>query len=228
MMNDENTNDDMAINEGENGDNPDFIALADTDSDEIGKELTATMNSMPLQARVAGLHDIHGVGGIEEKSFVEEQRLVNKMRLRLSETIGSRAAAAFQMADARSPAYTRDPNFLLMFLRCENYNIDASLRRLFTFFEQKLDLFGPDRVGKKMITLSDLSASDMISYSAGFFQLLPTRDHTGRAQFVTLPQFYTWDRDENKVRRVVVVRKNLWARNNVILRLFTSSFRNRS
>lgn len=195
----------MSMDEVEIADSPPAnvsAALLDTrSSDEIMKDLTATVNSMSVQEREAGLYDLHGIGSIDQKSVIEEQLLVDKVGLLVvsKRRISSRAATAFRIAHAASPAYTRNAQFLLMFLRCENYNIDASVRRLFTFFTCKLRLFGPDRIGRKMITLSDLSASDMMSYSAGFFQLLPNRDHAGRAQFVILPQFYTWYQHENKV-----------------------------
>ena len=189
-----------SMEEREIGDIPDFDALQDADSDEILKDLTARVNSVSLSDREAGLHDLHGIGGIDEKSAVEEQVLVNKMRLALSEKCNSKAAEAFRMASAASPEYTRDASFLLMFLRSENYNTQAAVKRLFAFFRYKLRLFGPDKIGKPMITLSDLSPNDMKCYSAGFYQLLPHRDHAGRAQFVYLPQDCTWETRENAVR----------------------------
>ncbi|CAJ1970320.1 unnamed protein product [Cylindrotheca closterium] len=195
----------MSINDREIiGDTPDFSALAAEDGNAIIKDLTSRVNSISVQEREAGLHDIHGIGGIDDKSTGEEQVLVNKMRLLLSERLHWRSSSAFRMADAESSAYTTDSSFLLMFLRCENYNIDAATNRLFVFFKQKLRLFGPDKIGKKMITLADLSPDDMKSYSAGFFQLLPHRDHVGRAQFVNLPHYTTWDQRENVVSRFVV------------------------
>ncbi|CAJ1970319.1 unnamed protein product [Cylindrotheca closterium] len=193
----------MSINDREIiGDTPDFSALAAEDGNAIIKDLTSRVNSISVQEREAGLHDIHGIGGIDDKSTGEEQVLVNKMRLLLSERLHWRSSSAFRMADAESSAYTTDSSFLLMFLRCENYNIDAATNRLFVFFKQKLRLFGPDKIGKKMITLADLSPDDMKSYSAGFFQLLPHRDHVGRAQFVNLPHYTTWDQRENVLRMI--------------------------
>ncbi|CAJ1970318.1 unnamed protein product [Cylindrotheca closterium] len=201
MADDGKTNN-LSINDREIGDAPDFSALADEDGNEIIKDLTSRVNSISVQEREAGLHDIHGIGGIDDKSTGEEQVLVNKMRLLLSERLHWRSSSAFRMADAESSAYTTDSSFLLMFLRCENYNIDAATNRLFVFFKQKLRLFGPDKIGKKMITLADLSPDDMKSYSAGFFQLLPHRDHVGRAQFVNLPHYTTWDQRENVLRMI--------------------------
>ena len=90
-----------------------------------------------------------------------------------------------------------------MFLRCENYNVDAAVKRLFAFFKQKLRLFGPEKVGKRMITLEDMNVNDMKCYTAGFFQLLPHRDHVGRALLVSLPQFAEWQERENGVRESV-------------------------
>ncbi|CAJ1964947.1 unnamed protein product [Cylindrotheca closterium] len=193
----------MSINDLEIEDTPDFSALADEDIDTIIKDLTSRVNSISFQEREVGLHDIHGVAGIDDKSNHEEQVLVNTMRLLLSERLHCRSSSAFRMADAESSAYTRDNSFLLMFLRCENYNIDTATNRLFEFFKHKLRLFiGPDKIGKKMITLADLSPNDMKSYSAGFFQLLPHRDHVGRAQFVNLPNYTTWDQRENVLRMI--------------------------
>lgn len=192
----------MSIEDREIGDVPDFSALEDEDSDEVIKDLTARVNSISVVDREAGLHDLHGIGGIDEKNPAEEQALVHSMRLNISERYSSRAAGAFRVADTTSSEYTQDASFLLMFLRCENYNIDAAVKRLFEFFQQKMRLFGPEAVGKRTMTLNDMSPEEMKCYSAGFIQLLPHRDHIGRAQFIYIPQFFAWKKRENVVRHL--------------------------
>lgn len=136
---------------------------------------------------------------IDEKSLEQERAFVTQMRSVITRKINNWAAEGFRIADNQNPEYTRDETFLLMFLRCENYNVEAAVTRLFTFFKFKLRLFGPKKMGKDMITLDDLNSNDMKCYSAGFFQLLPNRDHVGRAQLASLPLYATWKSRESGV-----------------------------
>ena len=131
MTNDDAPSRNMSIDEREIGDVPDFAALPDEDSDEIVKDLTARVNSISVADREAGLHDLHGIRSIDEKSAVEEQVLVNKMKLTLSERYNSKAAEAFRLAETASDGYTRDASFLLMFLRCDNYDLNAAVNDCF-------------------------------------------------------------------------------------------------
>lgn len=189
----------LSIDKRDIGDVPDLDRPKHEDSDDIMNELNSKVNSMSMGDREAGLFDLHGISNIDEKTRKEEEASVTQMRFVITQRHSWWASEAFRMADSQSPEYTRDPKFLLMFLRCESYNIDAAVKRLFAFFKQKLRLFGPEKVGKRMITLDDMNEDDMKCYNAGFFQLLPHRDHVGRVQFVSLPLYAAWQQRENGV-----------------------------
>jgi hypothetical protein len=70
-----------------------------------------------------------------------------------------------------------------MFLRAENFDSQLAAKRMLRFFEQKLELFGPDKLCKD-ITLRDLNIEDMQCLINGHQQILPTRDSSGRVAIV--------------------------------------------
>eukprot|EP00980_Cylindrotheca_fusiformis_P006826 scaffold1428_cov98-Cylindrotheca_fusiformis.AAC.4 len=86
-----------------------------------------------------------------------------------------------------------------MFLRCENFNVKAAATRLIAFFRHKLSLFGPERLCKETIGQSDLDAEDLKCVTAGYVQLLPRRDHVGRAQLIYFSRFGHWATNDNAV-----------------------------
>ena len=58
-------------------------------------------------------------------------------------------------------------------------------KRLLTFFECRLALFGADLLTRPL-TLEDLDADDIACLRSGYFQILPQRDTTGRAVLVNV------------------------------------------
>jgi hypothetical protein len=96
--------------------------------------------------------------------------------------IPSKQKEAFEMALSRFPDYVNDPSFILRFLRAERFDPGMTAARLVSHFEQKLELFGQEKLGRE-IMLSDLDPDDMQSMNMGYFQVLPNPDFSGRPIF---------------------------------------------
>eukprot|EP00980_Cylindrotheca_fusiformis_P026626 scaffold16689_cov107-Cylindrotheca_fusiformis.AAC.1 len=163
------------------------------------KELASKASKIALDEREAGLFDIHGVApSLEEDPDLLTQSL-KEMNEMLTSMICWRQASAFKLAESQDPQYTRSAKLLLMFLRCENFNVKAAATRMIAFFRHKLSLFGPERLCKETIGQSDLDAEDLKCVTAGYVQLLPRRDHVGRAQLIYFSRFGHWDTHGNAV-----------------------------
>jgi hypothetical protein len=188
-----------SITENDFVDPPSEIDFKPERYDSVMKELAWQVNNIAIEEREAGLYDMHGVTVTLEESPEALDMSVGEMNSILTRKIDWRQASAFKLAESQSIAYTRDKKLLVMFLRCEKYNAEAAVTRLLAFFQHKLRLFGHEKLCKEAITQADLNAEDMESLAAGYFQLLPHRDHAGRALFVYLPRFAKWVNHDNAV-----------------------------
>jgi hypothetical protein len=180
-------------------DPPSEIAFKAENNNSVVKELALQVNTIAIEEREAGLYDMHGITAAIEECPEALDKSLREMNSILTRKIDWKQASAFKLAESQSTAYARDRKLLLMFLRCEKYNAEAAVTRMLAFFQHKLRLFGHEKLCKEAITQADLNAEDMESLAAGYFQLLPHRDHAGRAQFVYLPRFAAWDAHENAV-----------------------------
>jgi hypothetical protein len=85
-----------------------------------------------------------------------------------------------------SPLENED--LMLQFLRAEQYDTKHAARRILRHFEKKLDLFGPEKLGKS-ITMDDLDHDDLDCLTAGGFQPMGV-DAQGRT--VVFERFQNW------------------------------------
>ena len=87
---------------------------------------------------------------------------------------------AYDSAYAMSPAYVTNKDFLKLFLEADSYNVKHAAIRIVSYFEFKLELFGPSRLTRD-ITQGDLSQEELdILYSGQFHRLCNMRDTAGR------------------------------------------------
>jgi hypothetical protein len=66
-----------------------------------------------------------------------------------------------------------------MFLRADNFDIEKCAHRIVRHFEEKLELFGPEKLASD-IRLEDLNADDIEALEGGGMQFLPHPDQFGR------------------------------------------------
>jgi hypothetical protein len=97
------------------------------------------------------------------------------------------------------PGIETDDNFKLTFLRADQYDTARAARRLAKYFDDKLSLFGEDKLVKK-ITMDDLSKEDMEVFDSGFMMSLPYKDSTGRPIWFCDLSKYDFNRPKNLVR----------------------------
>ena len=169
--------------------------------DHIDTILSSALGDLSIQERENVYSEVHGINEAIEETPEMLARQLNDFAHQLSTQVSRephKKTHAYQMALVRSPSYVGDPKFRLAFLRAERFEADKAAARYLRFFEAKLFLFGEEKLCKD-IALADLSAEDMKSLRAGFFQLLPQRDRAGRVVGLILPNFQTYKHHTNFV-----------------------------
>ena len=146
--------------------------LKDLNTDAL---LASELNQLSLKEREQVYFDVHGVSDSvnEEPGFVD--RCLDSLE---AYTDGFSGAYAFALS--QNEDYVKNREFRLMFLRAENFDVHRAADRLKMFFEEKLKLFGPEKLAKD-ITVDDLDEDDLVCLNSGQLQVLPLRDRAGRA-----------------------------------------------
>jgi hypothetical protein len=76
-----------------------------------------------------------------------------------------------------------------MFLRSVSFDLIHGAQRIVKYFEQKLELFGMDKLVKSM-TYNDLSEDDLEVLLSRCMQILPVPDSSGRKVVFSAPTYY--------------------------------------
>jgi len=161
-------------------------------ADEGGKSYSLwarELNNLSQSEREDVFNDIHGVPSliVEESNYLQEKyrQFENALARELAreeeintEERGS-LCEAYKQALLIDPSYVQDSDLRLAFLRAESFDHVRTARRYLTFFREKLELFGPSLLCRK-ITLRDLDSADLRVLESGRLQLLPQRDKAGR------------------------------------------------
>ena len=176
---------------------------AKEESELLAKEL----NAMSFNERERMYEEIHGI----DQEFIETPQLIATCLAEFElELQNLKQKPAYNLACDRSTNFVADPKLRLMFLRCERFNVKKAARRLAMFLEYKLDLFGPDKLVKK-ITLADLSLDDLEPLNCGAMQLLPTRDKAGRAVVMECQKYWQFQEPDNLVRKGYLFEYSIWS-----------------
>lgn len=153
------------IDNNSNDNHPDLSSL-------IASELT----KLSLEDRVKALEEIHGVVENIEEDPEEIIRLIEQVKEELKRL---RYKHAYEKAAFLSSTYVSNPEFVLPFLRADNYNPRHAAIRLAEHFKFKLELFGEHTLVRD-IMYDDLTADEQLILNSGFVQMLPTLDTAGR------------------------------------------------
>eukprot|EP00339_Tiarina_fusa_P004947 CAMPEP_0117025988 /NCGR_PEP_ID=MMETSP0472-20121206/19143_1 /TAXON_ID=693140 ORGANISM="Tiarina fusus, Strain LIS" /NCGR_SAMPLE_ID=MMETSP0472 /ASSEMBLY_ACC=CAM_ASM_000603 /LENGTH=485 /DNA_ID=CAMNT_0004732857 /DNA_START=14 /DNA_END=1471 /DNA_ORIENTATION=- len=152
---------------------------ASEDMDDVDNNLAKELNKLSFEERENILHEIHGVAEITKETPEFVSRCVEKL-LEAVDRLPQRRRVALDRAIFLKPSMKeKDIRFKLMFLRAHNHDPDKAAWCLAKYFEDKLELFGEDKLVKK-ITLDDLSEEDMEEWHKGVSTVLPCRDRSGR------------------------------------------------
>ena len=154
------------------------------------------LNKLSMKERDSALHDVHGVSEDitdEDPSFVkrcyeEFEKEIEKIKDK----------AAYLLALEKNAAYVKDDKFVLMFLRADSFDEKIAAARMVSFFQAKLDLFGPESIARD-IKISDLDEDDKRCLESGYVQILSHRDRAGRAILTLLPMIKAHKTHVNKV-----------------------------
>jgi hypothetical protein len=163
--------------------------------------LCRDLNQLSLADRDQVTQEIHGVSDVMDETSDPTMVPIALMQLEQELMLLSEDdLVAYRLAHSANPTYTTDPAFRLQFLRANRFHVPTAAQRLARYFQEKLMLFGPEKVGKARITLQDLSEDDKQSLSTGSRQWLPERDRTGRAIYLAIPPLQYSRERSNGVR----------------------------
>lgn len=94
-------------------------------------------------------------------------------------------STGFQLSrhNATASTYVNNPEFQLRFLRSENFDVRKAAIRLMKFMNFVMEFFGVYALFRP-IKLTDFKRQDLKVLQAGWLQILPFRDRSGRKVFV--------------------------------------------
>eukprot|EP00934_Nitzschia_sp_Nitz4_P001404 Nitzschia sp. Nitz4//scaffold125_size66327//21610//23311//NITZ4_006128-RA/size66327-augustus-gene-0.7-mRNA-1//-1//CDS//3329534604//1404//frame0 len=145
--------------------------------DSFDNVVAQAMHSLSLGERQQALHDLHGVSDQVNDDPHYLNTKLSELEVELSKIADK---PAYYMAKAVAPAYVSDARFRLLFLRSDDMNPRLAASRLVRHFELKLQLFGPDLLGRD-IQMLDLEPEDIRVMESGYAQWVNQRDRAGRA-----------------------------------------------
>ena len=146
-----------------------FVRLPSSEQAQIWNDLTGD----------EGRRRQFGTDGKEyfTKGLYEPDDMVEKALKDLDdeiEKLPSEQKRALEMALKMSNDYV-GYNFRLKFLRAEKFDARLAAMRMALYFEEKLELFGEERLVREILQ-SDLDEDDMASLSSGYIQVLNALD----------------------------------------------------
>jgi hypothetical protein len=153
----------------------DFIP--DLSSKDVDILIANELSAMSIQEREQSYYDVHGVSDTIDETPEFVQAKLKELDYEL--TMLSKNKDAYLLAEAQDREYVTNINFRLKFLRADTFETKIAAQRLVFFFEEKLKLFGPEKLARD-IKISDLDEADIIWLESGIAQLLPQRDRSGR------------------------------------------------
>lgn len=160
-------------------------------------------NRLSSKEKQEVMKDIYGIDDPVEETATLVREGLDEMDTILQSFIHKKPS--LQLASDRFPSFFEDEAFRLQFLRVDSFNVKQACNRLVRHFEKKLELFGPDLLGKK-ITLNDLSEEDMDFMRSGGIQVLPAKDRGGRHVMFSSHRKWKYKDVKNVVRKYLTER----------------------
>lgn len=151
---------------------------------EVDDLLSKEMYSLTFADRSAISEEIHGVRCLAPE---ETPELLRGSLIELQQHID---LIPFKPAYDKAQEFAQDPefsktsyvntlDFRLKFLRCELFHAPRAAVRLVKFLDLMLELYGIFAL-QRTVKLSDFSKQEMQILRAGYFQMFPFRDRSGR------------------------------------------------
>lgn len=174
------------------------------EGDLAAEVLAEELDKLSLDEHEKVLFDIHGISEAPEET---EELLQRKLRELEEELTLIKEKAAYEQAKEHDPTYVCGSRLRLMFLRSELLDAVAAAKKLVFHFEMKRKLFGDGEILGRDVCQADLSAKEQHILKAGFVQILPSRDASGRCivsictSWVESFQDKEWDQEEEVSRQ---------------------------
>ena len=143
---------------------------------DLSSLIASELTKLSIEDRDKALEEVHGVVENTEEDPEEMETLYFQVKEELKRI---RYKQAYEKAAFLSNSYVTDPEFVLPFLRADNYNPRSAAIRLAEYFKYKLELFGEHTLVRD-IMYDDLSDDDKAVLHSGFVQSLPASDRAGR------------------------------------------------
>ena len=165
--------------------------------------IAAELNKLSMKEREQVFYDIHGVSEVpdEETTFIEKNLAQLDEEIAFLVAHDKASTVVYDQAARQDSNFVWDRKLRLTFLRCENFDPKRSAQRLIKFFDEKLKLFGPEKL-TKTITLEDLGQAGRACLESGILQTLPLRDRAGRAVFLWCTALKLDSTIEDRVRNL--------------------------
>jgi hypothetical protein len=155
-----------------------YGAKTNISSHESDVALARDLNALSVQERERVFEDVHGVAQVQEETPAFVAKCLEEIDVALRK-IPVKRRKALDRALFLKPTIDSDMKFKLMFLRADLYDAQKAARRMSRHFEEKLSLFGEEKLVKK-IRLDDLEHEDIEHLNCLGCVLLPNKDPTGR------------------------------------------------
>ena len=146
-------------------------------ADDMTSLTALELNNLSIQEREAVYDDLHAVRSTQDPPLEEMNQKIQELR---REVQNSRLAQVYNKAKFLNPAYVDGRKFLLLFLRTTDYIVKEAAQLLANHFIQKLEIFGPNCIGRR-ITYSDLNDETRRILSSGLYSIFPRKDLAGRS-----------------------------------------------
>ena len=143
------------------------------------KLVAQELHSLSCAERDEAIQDVHGAATIKDEDSNHVQFCLQQLEKLIFQQKQSHQPNdnALQLAIQHSPNYVR--SLFLMFLRCCQFQIEHTVKRLEKYFDVKLWLFGMNKLCTDIVQ-SDFSVAGQRLLRAGYFQVLPSRDSARR------------------------------------------------
>ena len=148
----------------------------DKEPPDLTSLIASELTKLSMEDRQKTLEEVHGVVEDIEEDPEEMRKHFDRTK---SELKRLRYKHAYEKAAFLSSAYVNDPEFLLSFLRAENYNARLAALRISEHFKHKLELFGEETLVRD-IMYDDLNDDEKAILNSGFVQTIPAADRAGR------------------------------------------------
>ena len=151
--------------------------------DETESLIAKQLANLSMRDREQVYYSLHGVTDeIEETPELIEESLC-QLEAALNQIDEKKS---YETAKVRNKEYVMNKDFVLMFLRAERFDAEATAQMLVRHFEVKEDLFGETLLCRDIVQ-DDLDEATMQQLYSGFNQILPSRDRAGRLVHVAYP-----------------------------------------